>query len=38
MAIITLLSDFGIKDHYVAAVKAQILNQNPNAQIIDITY
>lgn len=38
MAIITFLSDFGTQDHYVAAVKAQILTQNPNAQIIDISH
>jgi len=38
MAIITFLSDFGIKDHYVAIVKAQILNKNPNTQIIDISH
>lgn len=38
MAIITFLSDFGMQDHYVAAVKAQIFKQNPNAQIIDISH
>ena len=38
MAIITFLSDFGTKDHYVAAVKAQIFKQNPNAQIVDISH
>lgn len=38
MAIITLLTDFGQKDHYVAAVKAVMLSQNPNAQIIDISH
>lgn len=38
MAIITFLSDFGTKDHYVASVKARILSQNPNAQIIDISH
>lgn len=38
MAIITFLSDFGTQDHYVAAVKAKILSQNPNAQIIDISH
>lgn len=38
MAVITFLSDFGYTDHYVAAVKAKILSQNPDAQIIDISH
>ena len=38
MAIITFLSDFGTKDHYVASVKAKMLIENPNAQIIDISH
>ena len=38
MAIITFLSDFGIKDHYVATVKAKILSQNPSQTIIDISH
>jgi len=38
MSIITLTSDFGIKDHYVASVKGQILSWNPLTQIIDITH
>ena len=35
---ITLTSDFGLKDPYVAEMKGVILNINPNATIIDITH
>ena len=38
MSIITLISDLGTKDHYSALVKAKILSQAPNSQIIDITH
>lgn len=38
MAIITLLTDFGEKDHYAAAVKGKILSLNPSVQLIDITH
>lgn len=38
MAIITFTSDFGMRDHYVAAVKAKIFNYNSNIQVIDITH
>ena len=38
MAIVTFLSDFGTSDHYVAAVKARILKENPAINIIDITH
>ncbi len=38
MAIITLTSDWGIKDHYVGAVKGTILRQLPEATIVDITH
>ena len=38
MAIITLLTDFGEKDHYAAAVKGKILSLMPSAQLIDITH
>jgi S-adenosylmethionine hydrolase len=38
MAIITLLTDYGYSDHYVAAVKAKILMINPAARIIDISH
>ena len=38
MAVITFTSDFGYTDHYVAAVKAKILTQNPDATIVDISH
>lgn len=38
MAIVTFISDFGNSDHYVAAVKASILKENPSTQVIDITH
>jgi S-adenosylmethionine hydrolase len=36
--IITLLTDFGTKDHYVASMKGVILNINPECLLIDITH
>jgi len=38
MAIITFMSDFGTKDHYVASVKAKILSMNEKQTIIDISH
>jgi len=38
MAIITLLTDSGESDHYVAAIKAKILSTNPGINIVDITH
>lgn len=38
MAIITLLTDYGESDHYVAALKAKILSVNPVLRIVDITH
>ena len=35
---IFLLTDFGDKDYYVAAMKARILSINPKACIVDITH
>ncbi len=37
-SIITLLTDFGTKDHFVASMKGVILNINPQAQIIDLSH
>ena len=34
----TLLTDFGTTDYFVAAVKGVILTSNPNARIVDITH
>jgi hypothetical protein len=38
MALITLLSDFGTRDHYAAALKARILSINPGLRIVDISH
>ena len=36
--LVTLLTDFGNRDHYVAAMKGVILRLCPQAQIVDITH
>jgi S-adenosylmethionine hydrolase len=36
--IITLTSDFGLSDHYVAAMKAVLIRQCPQARLIDVTH
>ncbi len=36
--IIALVTDFGLSDHYVGAMKGVILSICPNAQIIDLTH
>ncbi|MBL0739932.1 SAM hydrolase/SAM-dependent halogenase family protein [Chryseolinea lacunae] len=38
MAIVTLLTDSGESDHYVAAVKAKIISLNPGVRIEDISH
>lgn len=38
MSVITFMSDFGTEDHYVAAVKATILQHNPGCQIVDLSH
>ncbi|MBC6698104.1 SAM hydrolase/SAM-dependent halogenase family protein [Hymenobacter puniceus] len=38
MGLITFLSDFGYRDHYVAAVKARILQLAPAVPVLDITH
>lgn len=38
MAIITLTSDWGLTDHYVAAVKGAIISSSPKVIIVDITH
>jgi S-adenosyl-L-methionine hydrolase (adenosine-forming) len=38
MAIVTLLTDSGETDHYVAAIKAKILSVNPGLNLIDISH
>jgi len=36
--VMTLLTDFGTKEHYVASIKGVILNINPQCTLIDITH
>lgn len=38
MAIVTLLTDSGERDHYVAAIKARVLTANPALTLIDISH
>ncbi len=38
MAIITLTTDMGLKDHYVAMVKGAILSQQPDVTIVDVSH
>ena len=38
MAIITLTTDFGTKDHFVAAIKGRILSEVTDATIVDISH
>lgn len=38
MSIITLTTDFGIKDHFVGAIKGTIYSELPNARIVDISH
>jgi S-adenosylmethionine hydrolase len=38
MPVIALLTDFGKRDHYVAAMKGVILQVNPRAVLVDITH
>ncbi len=36
--VIALLTDFGLKDHYVGVMKGVILRINPDARIVDISH
>ena len=38
MPIVTLTTDFGTTDHYVAAMKAAVLRQCPSATLVDVTH
>ncbi len=38
MAVITLLTDFGLDDEYVGVMKGVILSVNPRATVVDITH
>lgn len=38
MSIVTLTTDFGIKDHFTANIKGAILSELPEANIVDISH
>lgn len=38
MALIALMTDFGTRDHYVAAMKGVILQIDPKATVVDVTH
>lgn len=38
MGIITLTTDMGLNDHYVASLKGRILSELPDTQIVDISH
>lgn len=38
MSIITLTTDYGLKDHFVGALKGKIISDYPEAKIIDISH
>lgn len=38
MSIITLITDFGYKDQFVAQMKGEIYNNNPESQVVDISH
>ncbi len=38
MPVITLTTDLGLKDHYVAAIKGSIYTFQPNANVVDLSH
>jgi S-adenosylmethionine hydrolase len=38
MSLITLLTDFGTSDHYVAEIKGVLLSQAPGVTLVDVTH
>jgi S-adenosylmethionine hydrolase len=38
MQIVTLTTDLGLKDHYVAALKGQLLSKTTDVQVIDVSH
>ncbi|MCS6800873.1 MAG: SAM-dependent chlorinase/fluorinase [Chloroflexota bacterium] len=38
MTVVAFLSDFGLEDHYAAAMKAEVLRRAPHAVLVDITH
>jgi S-adenosylmethionine hydrolase len=38
MPVVTLTTDFGLNDYYVAILKGAMLSENPGLQVVDITH
>lgn len=38
MSVITLTTDFGIKDHYVGSIKGSLFNELQNVNIVDVSH
>ncbi|MFK8039502.1 MAG: S-adenosyl-l-methionine hydroxide adenosyltransferase family protein [Crocinitomicaceae bacterium] len=38
MQIITLTTDLGLEDHYVASLKGQILSKSPDVKLVDVSH
>jgi S-adenosylmethionine hydrolase len=38
MSIITLTTDYGLKDHFVGALKGKLLSEHPEAIVVDISH
>lgn len=38
MSVVALITDFGLRDHYVAAMKGVILQINPAATLVDVSH
>lgn len=38
MSIITLTTDYGLKDHFVGALKGKLLSEHPSAVLVDISH
>ncbi|MGH7255866.1 MAG: SAM hydrolase/SAM-dependent halogenase family protein, partial [Nitrospirales bacterium] len=38
VSVVTLLTDFGDRDYFVASMKGVILNINPQARIVDLSH
>ncbi len=38
MAVVTLTTDFGLRDYYVGALKGEIISENPGIQLVDISH
>lgn len=38
MSIITLTTDFGLRDYYLAALKGSLITSNPDERLVDVTH